>query len=177
MDRHVKVQVPGKHFPALTTAEKRVFYSGEAAEYRERHDFPRHLQAWGEKHTGPGIRFLCPSDVIDDPDHKGFWTTLGLWNKWRHSTYVNDREAEKQYLDELPAARQPVTQPAQPVKAEPEIKQHFNLVRTGSHTVGGTGKMAGKVFAATWYICRKEGCPHSHPSEPIPPLSPPRVCP
>ena len=103
VDRHVKVQVPGKHFPALTTAEKRVFYSGEAAEYRERHDFPRHLQAWGEKHTGPGIRFLCPSDVIDDPDHKGFWTTLGLWNKWRHSTYVNDREAEKQYLDELPA--------------------------------------------------------------------------
>ena len=30
--------------------------------------------------------------------------TLALWNRWRHETYKDDREAEKVYLDELPAA-------------------------------------------------------------------------
>ena len=27
------------------------------------------------------------SDAIDDPDDRGFWVTLALWNKWRHETY------------------------------------------------------------------------------------------
>ena len=34
-------------------------------------------------HVGSGqrIRFLCESDAIDDPDCKGFWTTVALWNR------------------------------------------------------------------------------------------------
>ena len=94
VSRRVRVQVPGKHFPALQPAEKREQYWGEAVEFAERHDFPRHLQAWGGPHKGPGIRFICNSDALDDPDHKGFWTTTGLWSRWRHETYKNDREAE-----------------------------------------------------------------------------------
>ena len=30
---------------------------------------------------------ISSSDAIDDPDHRGFWVTLALWNKWRHETY------------------------------------------------------------------------------------------
>ena len=87
VQRHVKVKVPGKHFPNLTPPEQAVNYWGEAIEYAERHKFSAHAKAWGAAHTGPGIRFLCTSDAIDDPDHQGFWTTLFLYNRWRHETY------------------------------------------------------------------------------------------
>lgn len=76
--RKVRVLVPGKHFPQLQPTEQRASYWGEAVEYAERHKFERHAKAWGAAHTGPGIRFICESDAIDDPDTKGFWTTL-LW--------------------------------------------------------------------------------------------------
>ena len=62
-----------------------------AVEYRERYTFEKHLKAWGAAGTFPGIRFICRADAIDDPDHKGFWTTLSLWNRWRHDTYKNNR--------------------------------------------------------------------------------------
>ena len=65
--RRVKVDVPGKHFTQLTAAEQALSYSGEAVEYKERHQFQRHAKAWGVAHTGPGIRFICASDAIDDP--------------------------------------------------------------------------------------------------------------
>ena len=135
--RRVRVKVPGRHFPQLSTAEKKVDYWGEAVEFTERHEFGRHLQAWGDKHRGPGIRFICDSDAIDDPDHKGFWTTVGLWNKWRHATYKDDRAAEKQYLDQLPPPPTPAAAAAQPAeKDEPEIKKHFKVAYTGTHCEG-----------------------------------------
>ena len=158
--RRVKVLVPGKHFPNLEAAERRQEYSGEAVEFAERHSFQRHLQAWGAPHTGPGIRFVCESDSIDDPDHKGFWTTLALWNRWRHDTYKDDRQAELQYLDELAVAPPPADQ----IKAEkdaqqpPEIKKHFTLHSTGTHTFGGTGRLAGTTQTSFFFACNKPGC-------------------
>ena len=41
-----------------------------AVEFAERHKFLRHVKAWGAEHTGPGMRFVCESDAIDDPDHR-----------------------------------------------------------------------------------------------------------
>ena len=58
--------------------------------------------AWGAAHKGPGIRFVCNSDAVEDPDNRGFWTPLQLFNRWRHNTYKDDREAEMQYLDDVP---------------------------------------------------------------------------
>ena len=86
----VKVDVPGKHFPALSPAEQAAFYPGTAIESQERHSFGRHVKAWGAAHSGPGIRFICDSDALDDPDNKGYWTTLALWNRWRHDTYKDN---------------------------------------------------------------------------------------
>ena len=72
--RAVQAQVPGKHF--ITTSPRRRGSSGlywaTAVEFQERHSFERHVKEWGAAHTGPGIRFVCTSDAIDDPDHKGF---------------------------------------------------------------------------------------------------------
>ena len=73
--RRVQVDIPGKHFPGLQAAEQSAVYKGTAVEYKERHKFAQHAKAWGAAHAGPGIRFVCESDALDDPDHKGFWTT------------------------------------------------------------------------------------------------------
>jgi hypothetical protein len=156
--RRVQLKVPGKHFPNLTAAEQKEFFDGTAVEYAERHKFSQHLKAWGMAHTGPGIRFICTSDAIDDPNTSGFWTTLALWNRWRHATYKDDREAERQYLDELPAAPPEAAEEKTKEKAAPEIKSWFDVVSTGTHIVGGDGKMAGKEVPATWYACTTPGC-------------------
>ena len=102
VDRAVKVDVPGKHFPQLQAAEQKIEYAGTAVEYAERHKFGLHRKAWGPAHIGEGIRFVCTADAIDDPDDKGHWTTLTLWNRWRHNTYKDRRDDELQYLDKLP---------------------------------------------------------------------------
>ena len=157
--RSVKVKVPGKHFPQLQPNEQAQDYWGEAVEYKERHNFPRHAKAWGAAIVGPGIRFICTSDAVDDPDTKGFWTTLLLWNRWRHDTYKDNADAEMQYLDELPAAAATAAAvPAIKERAPPEIKKHFTIVSSGIHTFGGSGKMSGATSPFHNYACNKEGC-------------------
>ena len=66
VDRAVKVDVPGKHFPQLTPAEQKLDYEGTAVEHGQRHAFGLHRKAWGAAHTGEGIRFVCKSDAIDE---------------------------------------------------------------------------------------------------------------
>ena len=88
VQRRVVVKVPGKFFPQLQPSEQKDFYEGEAVEHHVRHTFARHAKAWGAAHTGPGIRIICKSDAIDDPDYRGFWTTLALFNRWRHILLV-----------------------------------------------------------------------------------------
>ena len=78
VQRRVMVNVPGKHFPQLQAAEQAADYPGTAVEFKERHQFPLHRKAWGAAHTGPGMRFICESDAIDDPNSKGFWTNAGF---------------------------------------------------------------------------------------------------
>lgn len=157
--RSVVVNVPGKHFPALQPSEQAEFYPGTAVEFKERHRFARHPKAWGAEHTGPGIRFICKSDAIDDPNHSGFWTTLLLGNKWRHETYKDNRDAEKQFLDELPAEAPATAAPATAKeKSPPEIKQHFTITSTGVHTYGGNGRLSGTTVPCAWYACKKPGC-------------------
>ena len=166
VDRAVKVMVPGRHFPQLEESEQRVNYEGTAVEHRQRHAFGIHRKAWGAAHTGEGIRFVCTADAIDDPDNNGHWTTLGLWNKWRHETYKDRRDDEKQYFDELQAGG---TEPAAAVKvkAEPEVKKYFNVVSTSIHTYGGCGRLAGKTAVSYKYACMVEGCSRG-PIKPIP---------
>jgi len=130
-----------------------------AMEFRERHVFQSHAKAWGQAHTGPGIRFVSEDDAIEDPDHRGFLMTLSLWNKWRDQTYRNDRDAELQYLDQLPAISAANASSADKQSpAGARVKQYFTLHSEGTHTVSGTGKMAGQVLKCMFWTCNKEGC-------------------
>ena len=67
VERAVQVKCPGKHFPQLQPAEQKEDYWATAVESAERHKFAAHSRAWGAAHTGPGIRFSCSSDAIEDP--------------------------------------------------------------------------------------------------------------
>ena len=112
-ERHVKVMVPGRFFPSLQPSERAVNYEGEASEYTERRQFKDHV-AWGAAHKGPGIRFVCNSDAVEDPDNRGFWTPLQLFNRWRHNTYKDDREAERCNTLTTCRARRPPPLPPPP---------------------------------------------------------------
>ena len=161
VQRRVVVNAPGKFFTGLTPSEQSASYSVEAIEYKERHSFGRHAKAWGAPHVGPGIRFLSRSDAIDDPDHRGFWTTLSLCNRWRHETYKDNREAEKQFTDESTADEPRVVPQEELKKPLPAVKHHFTLVAEGTHTYGGNGKLAGQTERAFWFVCQRPGCPSS----------------
>ena len=91
VNRAVRVKAPGKFFNNLTAAERARDYLVGAVEYRERYAFERHPKAWGGAHTGPGIQFTAEGDAVEDANNKGFWTTLSLWNRWRHETYQNNQ--------------------------------------------------------------------------------------
>ena len=76
VSRKVLVNVPGRHFsnpPGSRAAARVPGVPGTPIEYAERHRFERHARAWGAAHQGPGMRFICESDAMDDPDHKGVW--------------------------------------------------------------------------------------------------------
>ena len=158
VDRAVVVNAPGRHWPGLTPAQQKQVYPVTAVEYRERHNFPRHIRAWGAAGRFPGIRFTCQSDTVEDPDSKGFWTTLALWNKWRADTYADNPEKELPFLDPLLEAKPTAVEETSTVEKVPELKQHFDAVSMGNHTVGGSGRMAGKVFPFVMYACRHPGC-------------------
>jgi len=57
------------HFTGLTKAEQKVDYWVSTMEFRERHVFQSHAKAWGQAHTGPGIRFVSEDDAIEEPYH------------------------------------------------------------------------------------------------------------
>ena len=102
---------------------------------------------------------VSESDAIDDPDNRGFWTTLALWNRWRHDTYKDNREAESEYLDELPKVPEAAAETdAKKAAAPAEVKQYFSWQSEGMHTVGGQGKMKGQQHKVVWWACKKEGC-------------------
>ena len=156
--RSVRVETPGRHYNNLTGPEAQASYWATVVEFKERQPFPQH-KAWGAKHTGPGIRYVCDLDAVDDPDHRGFWVPLHLWNRWRHETYKTDRDAEKQFLDELPAAPEAAKElNSAKIPCGAEIRKHFDAIGTGIHTVGGTGTMSGTELPYTLFACKKAGC-------------------
>ena len=98
VDLAVKISIPGSWFSAgasgqLSVAERRHSYEAIATRYEERHVFE---PAVGRKPAKikEGLRFICPSDAADDPNHDGFWIELSAWNRYRHDTYKGNREAE-----------------------------------------------------------------------------------
>ena len=75
-------------------------YDAEAIQFVPAHTFPKSHCA---KQTCAALKFLCKSDVFDDAAHAGFIIPVVEWNRYRHYTYQNDREAEKVYIKSVGA--------------------------------------------------------------------------
>ena len=87
----------------------------------------------------------------------------------RHETYKDCRDKELVYLDELPTAEAAPKETPNSVnvkKAPPAVKQYFTVVSSGTHTVTGTGRLAGKRIPYNNYACLKPGCRRG-PQRPI----------
>ena len=80
----VRVNVPGSWFNNLSSAKRGQKYVGEAVGFEAAFHFGK--KCGRAAHTSPGVRFICESDVIDDPDHSGFIMPLGDWNRYRFDT-------------------------------------------------------------------------------------------
>jgi hypothetical protein len=70
VQRAVKVNVPGKHFPQLQPAEQKVDYEGVATEFSEKHKFAQHAKAWGIQ--------ICMSSTSDAMSHE-YNLPLRVW--------------------------------------------------------------------------------------------------
>ena len=135
VDLALIVDVPGSWFGAgseggLAPGEKKEKYAAQAVEYAQVHEFKK-PRAKSTKEQA--IRFICTSDAQDDGNHDGFWMPLTQWNRYRHDTYKDNRQAELPFIRDK-TTLQPTESPASaPAPAEAGIFEHFELVSTGKH--------------------------------------------
>ena len=134
-DLRVRIKVPGswKGFNNLTPAERRAEYSAEATDWVPSFKFPKTANT--AAFASAAIKFICPDDVTEDPNHAGFVMPIADWNRYRHHTYKADRDAEKLYI------RAPFADPVAPIadapaEAErPLIYGEFELLKSALHSV------------------------------------------
>lgn len=138
----VRVMLPGNMFPGLTPSEMRAKYEAEAFGFEETYHFPKRGQQRAQ--TCAGIRFVCVSDAMDDPDHPGFIIPLFDWNRHRHETYKDNRDAELPYITDKTDEGSPTGHTVSPSSGKaaqeekdtrPPIYDEFELVTSGVHTV------------------------------------------
>ena len=82
----VRIRIPGSWFNNLKGAEARELYAAEANGSEEAFRFPKKVARAAQ--TCAGVRFICESDVIEDP-HEG-------------DLYHSDDEMEGEEEDEEP---------------------------------------------------------------------------
>jgi hypothetical protein len=129
----VKVQIPGSWFGgSLTPEEKRELYWAQANDSSEAHKFPR--SGGRREQTCAAIHFLCESDVVDNAAHGGFWMPLLDWNRYRHDTYKDSRDAELPFIRTVAAAAD-AQSAAAPAAADTKalIYSEYDLVEKGFH--------------------------------------------
>ena len=80
------------------------------------------------------IHFLCESDVVDNAAHGGFWMPLLDWNRYRHDTYKDNRDAELPFIRTVAAAAD-AQSAAAPAAADMKalIYSEYDLVEKGFH--------------------------------------------
>ena len=159
----VRVMLPGNMFPGLTPSESRAKYEAEANGFELAHNFPKKIGLRATAITCEGIRFLCISDVMDDPEHQGFIIPLTDWNRHRHDTYKDNREAEKVYIRTVAAAPTEIKAAADEPE-RPPIYSEFEFVSAGKHTVKVKGGGTREVDCEFWRCKNTSGkCKHRIP--------------
>ena len=158
----VRIELPGSFFDGLTSTERAEKYGAEAFEYVPVHHFAKTRHR--AKQTCAAIKFLCESDVFDDPQHTGFIMPVTEWNRYRNDTYKNDRAAEAKYIRTVAVVDGQGDGAKASGKKEPErplIYSQFEFVSAGKHVVKGRDGVQREVACEFWR-CRNTGrkCKH-----------------
>ena len=131
--RRVKVMVPGKLFPGLQPAEQQVDDPGEAVEAADKRTFPRPGAGRTVDLESGSCASPMPWTTPTTRVKQGLLDNAAAVNRWR--TYKNTRDAELEFLDELP------TPLAAPAGAEPAAQLKFithQRTHFSTHTVPRT---------------------------------------
>ena len=92
----VRINIPGSWFKGLSGTDRARQYECEAYDWEAAYHFPK--DGARAAHTSPGIRFMSKDDVAEDANLGTFIISLADWNRYRHDTFKDNREAEKKYL-------------------------------------------------------------------------------
>ncbi|KAK3282838.1 hypothetical protein CYMTET_9444 [Cymbomonas tetramitiformis] len=98
-------------------------------------------------------------DVLEDPDHPGYWIRLDQWNRFRNDTYKNNRDAELPFILDTALVSQP--SPTNPTEKSASgggslispVYRTFERIAEDTH-VALSGKHAGKPRNFTLWKCR-----------------------
>lgn len=157
VDLKVEVEIPGSWFGggsagALTAGERREKYMAQAVEYAAVHEFPG-VGPRAKKVRCAGLRFICIADAADDPGNVGYWMLLTQWNRHRHDTYKDRRDAELPFIKERSAGvAQPEAAPA--VAPKKSITDVFTLKSTGTHKPKGDKP----AVVCRFWVCTQPNC-------------------
>ncbi|KAK3269248.1 hypothetical protein CYMTET_22312 [Cymbomonas tetramitiformis] len=78
----------------MSPSERAKTFSATAVEYQEVRQFGTGRSCAKTE----GIRFQVSDDVLDEPNHEGYWMRLDQWNRFRHDTYKDCRDEELQFI-------------------------------------------------------------------------------
>ena len=94
----VRIKVPGSWFPGMRGDERGKEYEVQAYDHEPAQRFPK--KGSTAARTCPAVRFLSNDDVLEDIEAGKFIMPLDEWNRYRHYTFKDDREAEKPFISE-----------------------------------------------------------------------------
>ncbi|KAK3279785.1 hypothetical protein CYMTET_12361 [Cymbomonas tetramitiformis] len=103
---------------------------------------------------------MVEEDVVDDPEHEGYWIRLDVWNRYRHDTFKDNREAELQYIRNAQPS-QLVAQDTAAIADENADKRsgkapvylYFDFAGSGTHIIA-KGPYKGKVSKCELWKCK-----------------------
>ena len=158
----VRIKIPGSWFKNLRGGERAQSYECEAYDFEAAYRFPK--DGARAAHTSPAIKFLSKDDVAEDANLGQFIIPLADWNRYRHETFKDNRNAENQYIRSV-AVVQAVVEPEPAAPKLPSIYSEFEFVSSSTHTVVPKGDKPPYSVPCEFWRCRNTSgkCKHRDP--------------
>ena len=158
----VEIKIPGSWFNEMTAAERKLSFDCVAVEFAKNRDFGSGSRL--TKHDA--IRFQVVQDAALEESHPGYWIRVSQWNRFRHDTFKDNREAENRFIRTRSLAQDPISDVVENTSDEkelPPVYKYFFRDCVTTHTIL-QGPRKGTIVPAEIWSCKLTNCtkPHSH---------------